>query len=827
MKLFRLLALLCFASAAGSQTYYNKTTVPPTWSDNHYFNILGTTGSIANLFSVTDGANWCSSSAVGACWLQGHLSTTTATLGQTAGTFLTQSLAGSSPTALGSFVLVNSASGGGFAAYHEVQLDNVTNPNGAGLEVDCKNRSLINAISIPSMIVRGCKTVQIVASSQGLYGGTATNPAMFGALFAGNWTTDAILTGSITNASSGLTPGTYTNIPLTCVSGTCSSNTYGSYATATITVGGGGTVTTVDFTGNGNSPGDNYSINDILSAAGSAIGGAGSTSTFQYTVSTEGVSHQNATFNTGILFSENSLTNTAYGYNAIAMPLNYAVEWWSAGNVQFAITSNSSTAGQGGRLNFADNSLNLFTPGLTNFTIKMTNVMASGDTTGNYMQVQNALSGANPRITCTGPSDTDVGCAFTAKGAGNFVFTGTGASTLTGTPITNLFASPPAIGGSSAAAGNFTTLGATGLLTASNGATINGAAISLNASSNFNTVIGTGTTTGTVSIGNTAGTGSAVTISAPVTLGLGTSVSKATWGTAGVGWIIPTATFNDTTAGSGTVADDAAYGIAAPTFTNTQGTANTLTNATTLFVSAPLCTTGASNWSACTSKFAIKSNGNIFTTALLQAQGGLTITGAAISLNNNSNFTVGVGIGSNTQTVTIGGGSNAVTINSTTLTLGGSTLITSSSPFTNSNAAFKLTGITTGTNADTVCLKADGTLLIQAAACTISSLRFKKEVTDVQTSTLPQISDMRVASFRRKGGELNRDPNGASRQVGLIAENIAKAAPECALYEDDMKTPKSYRQECVIALLVKGEQELLKQNTMLKARLSKLEVRHP
>jgi hypothetical protein len=53
--------------------------------------------------------------------------------------------------------------------------------------------------------------------------------------------------------------------------------------------------------------------------------------------------------------------------------------------------------------------------------------------------------------------------------------------------------------------------------------------------------------------------------------------------------------------------------------------------------------------------------------------------------------------------------------------------------------------------------------------------------------------------------EPHRDPNYGSRQIGLIAENIARVAPECAIYENDMLKPRSYRQECVIALLVKGK----------------------
>ena len=71
-------------------------------------------------------------------------------------------------------------------------------------------------------------------------------------------------------------------------------------------------------------------------------------------------------------------------------------------------------------------------------------------------------------------------------------------------------------------------------------------------------------------------------------------------------------------------------------------------------------------------------------------------------------------------------------------------------------------------------------------------------------------------------GEPNRHPNFLKRQVGLIAEDVAAVDPRLAIYEDDGKTPKSYRQEAVIAELigaVKAQQveidELKAQNAAL------------
>lgn len=121
-------------------------------------------------------------------------------------------------------------------------------------------------------------------------------------------------------------------------------------------------------------------------------------------------------------------------------------------------------------------------------------------------------------------------------------------------------------------------------------------------------------------------------------------------------------------------------------------------------------------------------------------------------------------------------------------------------------------GVTTGTNADFACFAAGGVMTLQTTACTVSSMRFK----DMRSDLVPTIYDMladtrrlQLATYTMKSGEKpNPDPNYASLQDGLTAENVAKVMPRCAVYENDMKTPKSYRQECVIAHLVGAVQAL-------------------
>ena len=119
-------------------------------------------------------------------------------------------------------------------------------------------------------------------------------------------------------------------------------------------------------------------------------------------------------------------------------------------------------------------------------------------------------------------------------------------------------------------------------------------------------------------------------------------------------------------------------------------------------------------------------------------------------------------------------------------------------------------GISTGTNADFLCLSSGGVVLLQGSACTISSKRFKNEIGPLQAATaLDEVLNLKPVAFTMKPSDHgNRDPNVMTPQYGLFAEDVALTDPKCAVYEDDMKTPKSYRQECIISELVGAVQQL-------------------
>lgn len=135
------------------------------------------------------------------------------------------------------------------------------------------------------------------------------------------------------------------------------------------------------------------------------------------------------------------------------------------------------------------------------------------------------------------------------------------------------------------------------------------------------------------------------------------------------------------------------------------------------------------------------------------------------------------------------------------------------------SAAVTLSGVTTGTNADFACFAAGGVMTLQATACTISSLRFKDHVHSFVAPVLPALALLNVATFKYK--TKNVDPNGNVYQLGLIAEDVAKKMPICANFEPDMKTPKSYKQECLIAALVKGFQEQHAEIAALKKQIAR------
>jgi len=116
-----------------------------------------------------------------------------------------------------------------------------------------------------------------------------------------------IATGTISNAGSGYTPGTYYNVPLTTLTGT------GSLANANITVNSAGNVSFVSIP----SPGIGYAATNTVSASALNLGGLGSG--FVYTVSTVNAS-------TGFSAQVDNLQTGLVGRVTVTTPgINYLV----------------------------------------------------------------------------------------------------------------------------------------------------------------------------------------------------------------------------------------------------------------------------------------------------------------------------------------------------------------------------------------------------------------------------------------------------------------------------------------------------------------------
>lgn len=128
-------------------------------------------------------------------------------------------------------------------------------------------------------------------------------------------------------------------------------------------------------------------------------------------------------------------------------------------------------------------------------------------------------------------------------------------------------------------------------------------------------------------------------------------------------------------------------------------------------------------------------------------------------------------------------------------------------------------GVTTGTNADFLCLAAGGIVTLQTSACTISSARFKQNIEPLHDDALAELGKIDVVSFNMKPqAEPNRDNNFLRTQIGVTAENVAAVDKRLAIFEQDGVTPKSYRQESMIALELAAIKQLASRMKTLEAR---------
>lgn len=272
----------------------------------------------------------------------------------------------------------------------------------------------------------------------------------------------------------------------------------------------------------------------------------------------------------------------------------------------------------------------------------------------------------------------------TTPAAGSFT-TLAASSTVSGSGFSTYLASPPAIGGTTPAAGAFTTLSATSTVSGAGitslfasppaiggtaaaagtftALTANGA-VNLNASNNAATNLGTGTTTSAVGIGGTA---NATNIGSPLNLTTAGGISHASWTTTGLAISGTAQILTDTTV-SGTIPREAAAALPVWTVASTNASV-TISNLDTLYIPTPV---GGTNVTV-TNLWSLETAGGAQIAGVLNGLAGANISGNNVSLNNSSNFLTNLNTGTSTAGVNIGSGTgnNTVTIGNGT----GKTLI--------------------------------------------------------------------------------------------------------------------------------------------------------
>jgi hypothetical protein len=118
---------------------------------------------------------------------------------------------------------------------------------------------------------------------------------------------------------------------------------------------------------------------------------------------------------------------------------------------------------------------------------------------------------------------------------------------------------------------------------------------------------------------------------------------------------------------------------------------------------------------------------------------------------------------------------------------------------------------------DHLCRASSGAL-VDCGSNTCSSLRYKDNITTYSRG-LDVIDRLNPVTFKYK-----TEPIGARPTVGLIAEEVARIAPEFALFKDGK--PEGLMYDKLVGLLVNGIKEQQAQIRALEKRLTGLEARN-
>jgi hypothetical protein len=280
-----------------------------------------------------------------------------------------------------------------------------------------------------------------------------------------------------------------------------------------------------------------------------------------------------------------------------------------------------------------------------------------------------------------------------------------------------------------------------------------GQAISLSSLSNTSVVVNNGSgllasvnygAAGTYLRSSSAVT--APTFTAPPLIDLTTAnLATASTGVTGLGMAIPTATFTDDTIASGSQTGiEAIYAFAQPTLAvGSQSTGTTFaTGAATLYVAGcPLLGTNVTAINFCYAGY---------------FNGGFAATNGVEYFNYNTNYAINIGNGSNTQNIGIGGGSNAVIINSNSsgtmngVTIGGTTKEPGSFTTITNNGATTHSALSTAgivTNSSAGLLGTTATVPVANGGTNLASYTTGMLLEATGSTTLAGLADVATGSI--------------------------------------------------------------------------------
>lgn len=319
---------------------------------------------------------------------------------------------------------------------------------------------------------------------------------------------------------------------------------------------------------------------------------------------------------------------------------------------------------------------------------------------------------------------------------------------------------------------------------------------------------------GPVNIGIANPVKGSIAMKDPVSIQAGTLLSLASWSVGGLLLNGAAATVNDTTTGSGGVTTEAAYGFGATTITNTQGTANVLTNNVNAYFAIPVCGSG---WASCTNLYSIMSAGVFRSVGQISGAGGLAVNGA-VSINVNNSAAVNINTGTSAGAVNIanGSGNNTIGIGN------GTGIVTGASPWVFSNASVKLTGIgTDATHTDaTVCEDTTSHQLFFGSGTVgvclgTSSRRYKHDINALEFG-LAAIMALKPSTYY-----LNADQGDPSHEYyGFMAEDMVSVLPALVGLDAQGK-PNTADYLGLVPVLVKGEQELKQRGDVITLGLQR------